>query len=407
MAKSEVAYVGMFTIAGNLLGLAFTLVTTRVLSLDQYALFASTLFLFGIVGLITGSLQNLSAFDVASQPMDEQSNLLRNDPRLKMTIKISVAVSASLALALFVLATNDVIRDEPAIRYASIAIYLPAAALIGIALGRMQGRGEMVKVTGYSFLGTLLKLVALISTKFTAATAATIAWSLAISSYMFAALALWSTRSIGAVKISALRRHTIQIGALGILFWLGTGIDLLFLNFALSGDEAGEYGIVANICRLSLIPALYLSQKSFSRIVVANAKNESVAKLMFSVAKTGAILVLLSALGMLLVGDLFFEIVRGESSTGYGAVAAIYLMCLAPLTAALPVLQKDLASPNNRLIYILLVIVITGSALVVTIPDTKYELLLCLGSLNVLITGIMLRSRYSLGVITKRIRSRA
>lgn len=406
MAKSEVALVGIFTLAGNLLGLAFTLVTARVLSLEQYALFASTLFLFGIVGLTTGTLQNISAFDVASQAKGEDQSLIRKDQRLLSTLKISASISACTGLSLFLLATNDVIRDEPAIRYASIAFYLPAAALVGVALGRMQGGGQMVKVTGYSFLGTVVKFVALSFTKFTTATAASIAWSMALSTYFFAAVALWSTRSIGAVKISALRRHTMQIGALGVLFWLGTGIDLLFLNFALSGEEAGKYGIVANICRLALIPALYLSQKSFSRIVIANSKNESVAKLMFAVAKTGAALVLLSALGMLLIGDRFFEFVRGETSVGYGLLAATYLMCLAPLTVALPVLQKDLASPNNRLIYLLLGVVIIGSVLVVVIPETSIELLLCLGSLNVLITGIMLRSRYSVGVMFKTIRSR-
>jgi O-antigen/teichoic acid export membrane protein len=407
VAKREVAYVGFFTLAGNLLGLAFTLVTARVLSLEQYALFASTLFLFGIVGLTTGTLQSVSAFDVASQAKSEYQGLIRQDPRLLLTLKISAGISASLGIALFLLAANEIIRDEPAIRYASIAFYLPAAALVGIALGRMQGRGEMVKLTGYSFLGTLVKLLALISTKFTTATAASIAWSIAISTYIFAALALFSTRGIGAVKISALRRHTMQIGALGVLFWLGTGIDLLFLNFALSGEEAGKYGIVANICRLSLIPALYLSQKSFSRIIVAHSKNESVAKLMFSVAKTGAALVLLAATGMMLIGDRFFEIVRGESSAGYGTLAAAYLLCLAPLTVALPVLQKDLARPNNRLIYLLLVVVILGSALVVTIPETTNELLFFLGFLNVLITGIMLRNRYSVNRIIKIIGRRA
>jgi O-antigen/teichoic acid export membrane protein len=390
--RSEPVLVSFFVVLGSLFGAMFTIVAAREMDVDQYALLASSLFQLGIIGLVAGTLQNVSSFDASHYSTKQIYASLLKDKRINTVFWTLFFCSLCTLLLLLCLESAGLILMESAIRFSAVAMYAPAAGLIALAYGRLQGIGKMIYVAGLSAFGAALKILSLSATVEFSVSATSVIWAVTLSGYLVAIIAFIPSRKLGAVAPVANNVHAVEIAVLGLLYWTASGVDLFFLNFALGGEEAGQYAVIATICRFGLIPTIYFGQKSFPTLIHNFSLGLENQQVILRTAKVGIIFISAGAFATFLIGDTIFTLLLGRAVEGYSLFATLYLLSLIPLCFAFPQMQLSLVSTSSRQMISIATLLAITSAFVIVLAKTPLQLLL-IQTVNNFILAFVLRSR--------------
>ena len=392
MKRSEPVLVSFFVVLGSLFGAMFTIVAAREMNLDQYALLASSLFQLGIIGLVAGTLQNVSSFDASHYSENQIHASLLRDKRMNLVFWTLFFCSLFTVLLLLCLELAGLISMESAIRFSGVAMYAPAAGLIALAYGRLQGIGKMIYVAGLSAFGGALKILSLFAIVEFSVSATSVVWAVTFTGYVVSIIAFIPSRKLGAVAPVANNVHAVEIAVLGLLYWTATGVDLFFLNFALGGEESGQYAVIATICRFGLIPTIYFGQRSFPTLIHNFSQGLENQQVILRTVKVGTVFISACVFATFLIGDTIFTILLGRTVEGYGHFATLYLLSLIPLCFAFPHMQLSLVSTSRwKMIAIATLLAIT-SAFVIVLAKTPLQLLL-IQTVNNFILAFVLRRR--------------
>ena len=323
----------LFGILGVFLSVLFNFFTIRILNLIDYGLYASVNFLFNVVALGASSVQAVVALEMV------QSNTITNysiwkDARIRQVIKFSCL--ASMVFFFFLSILRFFLQGSFS-AYLVLAIYIPAAALLSIAYGRLQASMQVARINSLSLLANFFKFLAFVPFLFVEINVLVLLYCLVLSSYVSAFFALKSIRNLGSPVSLLSGSHTRKIGLLAILFWTTSGIDLLFLRFALDGDEAGRYAIAATIARLMLTPVMIFSLIQYSFFAQNWPHALSISVQMFGRLVWKCTLISLISLVVLpIAGDSVLDLVMNDEKQVDHWDILSYQITLMPLILVIP-----------------------------------------------------------------------
>ena len=392
MRSKEFLGVMSLTAIGNLSNLLFTVVCLRVLTSEQYGLFASVLYVITLVALGASGFQTLGAVDTSNHILNRRSGAripYTHDSRIKSLFGATLIVSTTLMVFLI----SDLNPESSPLRsYAPVGFYVGAACIFSLSLGRLQGSNMMMKATLAGTISNIVKLVIVIPFLFIESNAFQLLMAIAFSAYVGVAISLFMSKDLGAVPVFGTTSQAIKIGTLGVLFWASNGIDVLFVRFAMNAEQAGQYSQIATISRLCLIPLIFATQKDFPKMIKQGKVQNSFLYESYKIASQSLMFMFGAALGFAFFGDLIFDFLVDNSLPNAGILACLYVIALMPLSLALPLLQGATTKPRNRVVAAMLSCLVAGIIIVMYVPNTAIELIgvVFMINLSVLATLIVL-----------------
>ena len=318
---------------GNILNVFFNLLLMRILTINDFGLFASANYLLVLIGFISMSIQSVVALETANVRQGDRFNV-SSDVRYRLILIISIL---AMLVSIVTLGILSFFVSGNFKAYFPIAFYFPAAFTLAFAFGKMQGKNKIQKLNALSLIANIFKFAALIPFFFMDSDVGVLVFGMVLSSFVSAVIALRITSDIGPIKIRLHYTQARNIGVLGCLIWFGLGSDVLFSRLALNSQEAGIYSIQATIARLCVLGIMTLSFHEYNFFAHNWPNNFQVCQSRLKrVFRNSLLLFSIFSLGLLTTGDLVLNIVLGDFSVINKWDIFEYQLALFPLVFVLP-----------------------------------------------------------------------
>jgi hypothetical protein len=175
-------------------------------------------------------------------------------------LKISFYASSIILITLTVL---FIFYEKRAIGYASLAIFLPASALISIGFGRLQIAGNLLKLNVYSSLLAGVRLIPLLLLIFMELDPVIVLYLIAIIFFVYGD---FLNSRVNSKNVN----HNYEVGMqpyysliVNLFFWTLMSLDLLTVRLSFTAESASSYSLVGNLVRFGAIPVFYIVQTYF------------------------------------------------------------------------------------------------------------------------------------------------
>lgn len=360
---------------GNAANYGFHVVTGRFLGAEAYGLLAGLVAIIGVVAVATASLQTATAKAIASRPAGAplRSGLL--DPFTRSTVVVGGAISVLVLLASPILARFFGIGVPPV---ALLAAYLVPAAIISIAVGRLQGLRRFTALAWFSAAVAVTKLVGGAAVVAVGLGVTTVMAFLVVHAAGSAAIGLHLTRHGGAVVGRAIDREVGSALVAFTLLWVMISADVPAARGLLSESEAGIYAAAAVVGKTVLwLPSVVVTI-TFPRIATAVSANESTQDPMLRAFRLTLGLCALGVVGLVLFGETIFAVFFGAEYRAAADLAWKISLAAIPLAIANLLLHHQLARSHTRFIWVLSATVALQLAAFVLVPVTSTTIVLVL-----------------------------
>jgi O-antigen/teichoic acid export membrane protein len=372
---------------GNAANYGFHVVTGRFLGAEAYGLLAGLVAIIGVVAVATASLQTATAKAIASRPEDAPRRPGWFDPFTRSTVVVGGAVSVLVLLASPVLADFFGIGVLPV---ALLAAYLVPAAIISIAVGRLQGLRRFTALAWFSAAVAVTKLVGGAAVVAVGLGVTTVIAFLVVHAAGSAAIGLHLTRHDAAVEGRVIDREVGSALVAFTLLWVMISADVPAARGLLSETDAGIYAAAAVVGKTVLwLPSVVVTI-AFPRIATAVSANESTQDPMLRAFRLTLALCALGVGGLLIFGEVIFAVFFGEEYRAAAELAWKISVAAIPLAVANLLLHHQLARSHTRFIWVLAGAVALELAAFVLVPRTSTSIVfVLLGAGTVTMLGLM------------------
>jgi len=365
---------------GNIFNISFNLILMRILTVDDFGLFASASYLLVLIGFISISIQSVVALETANVKQGDRFHVL-SDVRYRSILTVSIVATVVGVLVLGVLSFFVTGKFSA---YLPIAFYFPAAFTLAFAFGKMQGINRIQRLNALSLIASILKFTALLPFFFIDSDVGVLVLGMVLSSFVSAVIALRITSDIGPIKIRLNFKQARNIGVLGSVIWFGLGSDVLFSRLALNSQEAGTYSIQATIARLCVLAIMTLSFHEYNFFANNWPHNFRVCQLRLRIVfRNSLMLFLIFSLGLFTAGDWILNFVLGDISLINKWDIFEYQLTLFPLIFVLPLYYLTTSRIGLFTTICISLISLLSAAGTIFLAKTREQLLLI-----VFITGI-------------------
>lgn len=296
---------------------AFHVVTGRGLGPGAFGLLAAFLAIVNIAAIGAAALQNSVAVVTAEPPAGDGGGPLR---RLDSAIVEALVLGGILTIV--IVAAAPLLADW--LGTSSLAVYLAAFTVIpsflfSVALGRLQGAGRAMAVSGYSTASQLLRLLLAVGILAAGLGAVSVLFSVLVSIAAVAVAASWQTRHLHVRSTArAFSRKSTVLILLSLSFaWL-TNIEIVLVRGNTVEEVSGAFAAGAVLAKMVLLVPTVLSLYLLPRFVFRRTDRGAVRYginivLLVVLASGLALAGVVSVLGDFLVSLLF--------GSGYGLTA--------------------------------------------------------------------------------------
>lgn len=296
---------------------AFHVVTGRGLGPGAFGLLAAFLAIVNIAAIGAAALQNSVAVVTAEPPAGDGGGPLR---RLDSAIVEALVLGGILTIV--IVAAAPLLADW--LGTSSLAVYLAAFTVIpsflfSVALGRLQGAGRAMAVSGYSTASQLLRLLLAVGILAAGLGAVSVLFSVLVSIAAVAVAASWQTRHLHVRSTArAFSKKSTVLILLSLSFaWL-TNIEIVLVRGNTVEEVSGAFAAGAVLAKMVLLVPTVLSLYLLPRFVFRRTDRGAVRYginivLLVVLASGLALAGVVSVLGDFLVSLLF--------GSGYGLTA--------------------------------------------------------------------------------------
>ena len=379
--------VGGLAVLGILSTSAFQIVTGRGLGPKAFGLLAAFLAIVNIAAIGASALQN-SAAVVTAAPQEMLSG-----PRRRLDGPMIEALLLGGAVTVAVLAASAPIAHS--LGTSELTVILAALTVIpsflfSVALGRLQGAGRAMAVTGYSTASQILKLGLAVVVLVAGLGAVSVLFSVLLAIAAVTAAASWQTVRLGLrTGAAAFSRRSIVVISLTLAFaWL-TNIDVVLVRAHTGETVSGAFAAAAVLAKMGLLIPTVLSLYLLPRFA---SRGDDRGAVRFGV-NVVFLTVLASGLGLALFVRLFGDILVGLLfGSGYHLAAQILpWMALAYLPWALAqglLISLTARASRGALAILLAAAVAQWVSATVFLPDVK-AMITAIGVTGLVATGAL------------------
>lgn len=333
-----VVVTGAATVIGVVLNFAFNLLAARSLGPADYGLLAALVGLAGVIGTAFGSLQVVTAREVAVLAPTTTRRTV--DPWTVQALAIGGAVAVLMALAGPVLAT--LLRtDLPLVLV--LALGCPPAALLAVMVGRLIGQTRIITWQVVGLLATVVKVLLGLVAVGLGLGVLPFALALPVGGLLIGLLAAGLTRGVR-VPRQRLAGWPVWGSTLVVLFlWSATQADVILARVRLSETEAGLYAAAAIIGKAIPMVAGLLGTALLPLLARRLRAGRSSAHLTAVVAGGAGLFGVGCALAVSVIGPLLMTTFYGETFTGAGPLLIGLAWAAVPWCVAVAVINLKLA----------------------------------------------------------------
>ena len=232
---------------------AFQILTASRLTPGAFSLFAAMLTIIIAIGAGSTGFQIVTARSVSTKiDWSPEKRLIDKTTRH--------GVVASIALLLLLLPLSPIlaraIRVDPYV-VALLLLFLPISVMQSLAIGRIQGSGQVVRVAGIGLALAAMKLLAGAVVLYLGGGAVALVGSLLVSNAVVLAAIMRYARQTGSCTSSIISKLTITLFVAQISYWSLISLDILIARVALPEDLAGQFAAAATLAKIVLfLPAM-------------------------------------------------------------------------------------------------------------------------------------------------------
>lgn len=382
--------------AANASNYLFQVVMSRQMGPRLYSLLGGVYAVITVVGVSTSALQTAAAKGAASTRTGGREP---GDPLLRITVRISLVVTVLLLLASPLISTYLRSGIGPAV---SLSLYVLPAAVLAIAVGRLQGAQAFAALAGLSLF---LALGRLVLGPLALAVGLGVTSIVLVSVVVSLAGAWWGlrrTRDVPRLSQERLGADVRRAGCAVLLFWAMVSIDVPHARNALPELVAGQYAAGAAIGKAVLWLPGAVSLVLFPRVV--SLREEDADPFPTLVKALGAAVALAGStvLGLFLLGERLLPVFFGPE---YGQAAALAwkvgLACV-PFALVNVLVFYHLTRVRSRFLIGLAVALVLEVVALQLAPDDPVSVCVVIGG-----TGTALLAALTLPGVRRRLLGRA
>lgn len=301
----------------------FQVIMSRQLGPSVYGLLGGTYAVITVLGVSTSALQTAAAAGAASTSSGAR---VGSDPLLRVTLRFGVAVTLLMLVASPVIASYLRSGIGPAV---SLSLYVIPAAVLAIAVGRLQGSEAFVALAGLS-LFLALGRIGLAPLAVAAGFGVT---SIVLVSVITSALGAWwglsRTRHLPRLTKDRIGPDVRRAGCAVLLFWAIISIDVPHARNALPEEMAGQYAAAAAIGKAVLWLPGAVSLIMFPRVMAIREREVDPFPVLVRALAAALALAAGAVLGLLVLGERLLPIFFGPAYDQASSLAwKVGLACL-------------------------------------------------------------------------------
>ena len=331
------------TLIGTFAASAFQLIAIKKLNLDQYSQFSLLNAVAGVIGITTAGIPWIMSASATLQNQDitrktTNTNLSKLFPKgIELNI-FKASLYWSFVLVMLIGFCANLISDQ-AVELFPLTIFLPLAVLQAISFGRWQILANTLKLNVFSALAMIVRLLSLIAIlKFTHSPVSIFYLLCAGMLFFYICSSLSFSKNYDSYHFLGTPRWKTSF-SITLAFWLICTLDLLLIRQKTDSINAGSYSLIANLCRLTLAPALFLVQKFFG----ANRRSHAPSSKHLLMP---ALMQIIAAVIIFRFGPTFFRLLSHPELVKDVNFVSIYVLSLIPLSYAIPKLQNLIEAPH-------------------------------------------------------------
>ena len=356
---------GMLLISASyFLNAIFVAAAIRFLSFEEYSIFALINYIFSVIGISFYSFQNLGLTSNSSNAEKAGEKRILIGSYLR-TFYLTIA-----ALALIVILMVNAINIEINLSYYTLLVFAPAMFVMSIYLGIAISQGKMHLILRIGLFGACLKVIVLAASEVFEYEVWILLLSLALIPYFTNYLLKQKLSSFKVLRIHSDVKNTLGMSLIGIVFWIGTSLDVFLIRLVLNEEQSGIYMVTATLGRTILFIYLYLVQREYPKMR-SNVGKQSITHLYLK----GFYCLVPSSLLFYFFGDIISQSIFGKSFETFQGFTTLYLLSLLPLVYVLPQLQYLVIKHDFRIIPIFVIILIISAFSLVVFSKATSDVL--------------------------------
>jgi hypothetical protein len=250
--------------------------------------------------------------------------------------------------------------------YVTVIVFAPAAFAMSLYVGIGISIGKINSILILTLYVSVFKILSIFVYKLPENGLLGFLCILSILPYLTVFLASKKVAKLKNFYVVRNVKNTLNLGVLGFIFWVGTGLDVVLIRFVLNSNESGAYMISATVGRTVLFVYLYFVQSQYPIMSLSTSDWKP-----WRLYMNGILIICLSAVFIKTFGSIIATNVFAKNLPTFSDFTFLYIMSLVPLVYVFPQLQLLTIDKNFKITPMFLFLIFLATLAYLLCADSK------------------------------------